>query len=452
MTRCVRRASLAVWGEASSDGALRHARNFDFPGAGVWDHAPCVVFCDPDEGLRYGFVSTRGADVPGITAFNEAGLTLTVHTRFHRDIRFDGPAVFDLGHDIARRASSLGEAVSIARRLGSASTWGILVSSAREKSAVLIETTAKRVAVVEPEPGAAHLSCTNRYLAPELKHGEVSTSEAFVADANARRKRLEEAVLEAGAGLDAEALEALLGDLRAPDARDADDTVPRLSGDCITSPISVQSIVAEPEAERVRVSVGRAPSGFGPFVPVSWSWQGAPRAWSLKGEGLLSHARAHRGRPLRAEERALARAYAEIARLNLEGASPVSLRPRLETLVRMEPREPSFRTLAGLVCLAASDLEAALSHFEAALASEYGARRRGLLLLFKTRVLAALGRVSEASRAREELLAMPDAECAGQRSAARREKLRPPSKRALRQVVIDFHLIDGRVPGVDDKA
>ena len=80
-------SSLAVWGDATVDGELRHARNFDFPGATMWDTAPAVVFCEPTDGLRYGFVTTRGVDAPGITCFNEAGLTLTVHTRFHRDVR-----------------------------------------------------------------------------------------------------------------------------------------------------------------------------------------------------------------------------------------------------------------------------------------------------------------------------------------------------------------------------
>ncbi|MCA9685269.1 MAG: hypothetical protein KC457_24025, partial [Myxococcales bacterium] len=99
--------SLAVWGEGSRDGALRHARNFDFPGAGVWDRTPKVVLCEPRQGLRYGFVSTRGADTPGVTAFNEAGLSLTAHTRFHRDVNFTGVGVIDFGHELIRTCSTL---------------------------------------------------------------------------------------------------------------------------------------------------------------------------------------------------------------------------------------------------------------------------------------------------------------------------------------------------------
>lgn len=91
-------SSFAAWGEASEDGRLIHGRNFDLPGLGIWERRPEVVFNTPRDGLRYGFVATRGADVPGVTAFNEAGITVTAHTRFHRAVRFDGRGVVDLGH------------------------------------------------------------------------------------------------------------------------------------------------------------------------------------------------------------------------------------------------------------------------------------------------------------------------------------------------------------------
>ena len=80
---------------------MLHARNFDFPGVGLWDSGPVVVFCTPEKGLRYGFITTRGADAVGVSAFNEAGLTLTMHTRFHSEVVLKGTGVLDLGHERA---------------------------------------------------------------------------------------------------------------------------------------------------------------------------------------------------------------------------------------------------------------------------------------------------------------------------------------------------------------
>ena len=136
-------STLMVWGRDSADGAVRHARNFDMCGIGVWDAQPEVVFCEPEQGLKYGFVTTRGLDCPGITGFNEAGLTMTMHTRFHRDVTFSGAAVVDLGHDIIRRAETLADAAFIARERPVCSTWGIAVSSATQKRGIVIETNGK---------------------------------------------------------------------------------------------------------------------------------------------------------------------------------------------------------------------------------------------------------------------------------------------------------------------
>ena len=110
-------SSAVVWGRASADGVLRHARNFDFPGIGVWDAGPSLVLCAPTDGQRYGFLATRGADVPAVTVFNQAGLVFSTHTRFHHAVRFDGAAVIDLVHELARAPHNR----SWARRYGSRS-------------------------------------------------------------------------------------------------------------------------------------------------------------------------------------------------------------------------------------------------------------------------------------------------------------------------------------------
>lgn len=155
-------SSFAVWGAASEDGRLLHARNFDLHGIGIWERTPTVVFCAPERGLRYGFVATRGADVPGVTAFNETGIVVAAHTRFHREVTFDGLGVIDLGHLIASRATSLADAVAIASEQRIASSWGIVVSrrasarrsSSRRTRAVSAFTARTLVPNISPSPTA----------------------------------------------------------------------------------------------------------------------------------------------------------------------------------------------------------------------------------------------------------------------------------------------------------
>jgi len=401
-----------------------------------------VAFCDPDEGLRYGYVTSRGADLPGVTGFNEAGITITAHTRFHRDVAWQAASIADLGHEIVRRARTLDDAVAVAREVGSASTWGLLVSSAEERSAVVIETTGRAVEQSRPSAGASHLACTNRYLSSSLREGEVTSSPAFAVDSDARYRRLQDRVREAAGGLSADDLESLLGDFRSPVSDDLHEGVERLSGDCVVSAMSVQSIVTEPDARCVRVSVGRAPTGIGPYVTVPWSWDGAVGEVPFDAAPGSPTGRTHRGHPLSPRERETVRAYTEATHAHLEGAPPRVVRPRIEDLVRRAPREPGFRTLAAHFALMTDDLAAASDHLRVALTLEAGAFRRAKLLLLRARVLGALGEAREADALRAELMAMGGAETKVTRDEAAQDERRPVSRARLRRIVPDVFLID----------
>ena len=430
--------SLAVWGDSSVDGQLRHARNFDFPGAGVWDRTPSVVFCDPEgDGLRYGFVTTRGADVPGVTAFNEAGLCLTAHTRFHADVNFSGVSVIDFGHEIVRRCSTLDEVRRVASSMRTASSWGFLVSSAREQRALVVETTGSAVACSDPKPGAKHLAHANRYLDPSLAEGEVTSSVSFAIDSDARHRRADEAVARQGGHLSREDLERLLGDTGDPGAPDpeADD---RLAGNCIVSAMAVKSVIFEPEARQLRLSVGPAPTGLGPWVDLPYSWDGPVDSWELEPET------AHAERP------AAIRHYVAATRAHLAGAPPRRVRARLEQAVSAAPTEPNYRFMAAIFAvISTGDFSAASAHLERALEREHGPYRRALLLLWHARTLAAQRRRPEARRAWQTLAEIPDAPgVATLRSAGERESRRPLPRVQLRAAVPDVFLVDAAIPGV----
>jgi hypothetical protein len=432
--------SLAVWGESSSDASMRHARNFDFPGAGIWDRAPAVVLCEPDEGLRYGFVTTRGADVPGVTAFNEAGLSFTAHTRFHRDVNFDGVTVIDFGHELVRRCRTLAEVRERASKLRTASTWGFLVSSAAEQRALIIETTSEAVRFVEPRPGASHLTNANRYLDPELARGEVTSSHSFAIDSDARYVRADTAVARCGGKLDRGALERLLGDTGDPGAPDpdADD---RLAGNCIVSAMTVKSVVFEPEAGRLRLSTGAAPTGLGPWIDVPYAWGGPIECVELAvGPGERTDT---------VGDRALAmRRYVAATRAHLDGAAPQRVRALLEQTVSASPTEPNYRFLAAMFAVQTNDLSRAAIHLERALEREHGSYRRALALLWHARVLAADGRGREAQEVWRILQQVPDADgVAPLRAAGASESRRPLARVRLLMVVPDIFLVDAALPG-----
>ena len=419
-------STLAVWGAVSADGELRHARNFDFPGIGVWDQAPTVVLCAPDEGLRYGFVTTRGADVPGVSAFNEAGLVVTMHTRLHRDVASTGAAVIDLGHDIVRRAETLQDAQRVAAERRVASTWGIAVSSGRERRAIARETTAKGVVVAPAERPDDHLRCTNRNRHATLMRGELSPSPAFGWFSDAREQRMTQLVTAARerGGMTAEDLEAVLGDLV-----DAESGERRAAGAVIAQSMAVQSLVAEPALQQIRVSVGTCPSGFGPYVTVPWSWDRPVGSERLDTELPATHAGGE-------------------AHVHMVEATRVSGRTHdaaltlaeVEQAVRLDPDEPTYRFLAGLLRLRLG--LPAVPQFEHGLRHEPSAFRRGQLLLWGARA-ADVERLPDRARAmRSELLALTHPDLGEHHAAARAELRRPYPAARLARLTVNMNLID----------
>lgn len=434
-------SSFAVWDEASEDGRLLHARNFDLLGVGIWERAPTVVFCNPTTGsagggLRYGFVATRGADIPGVTAFNEAGLVLSTHTRFHREVTFDGLGVADLGHLIASRATCLADAVAIASERRIASSWGIIVSSRRERSAVVIEAHAGRIGVHRPKPGASHLATTNRNRVGVMREGEVMPSQSWVRYSDGREAVLERA-LEGARGLGVGDAMALLASHEAGDVPGWE----RATGDCPAQTITIQSAVVDPEREVVWVSTGPAPTSKGPWVKVPWRWSGGP-------ECRVITPQADEAPPAREDLRAATwvsstrgEAYqhlVEAARLEAIGADEASVEAFVQRALELEPDDPSYRQLAGGLALRSGRFDEALEQLEAALTTERSDFR--IAELHRWAAISARW-ADRPARAREHRQALEMAGLRGDRGRFSRWRDATLARRRHREIGVDFQLL-----------
>lgn len=433
-------SSFAAWGEASEDGRLLFARNFDLPGAGVWDRRPAVIFCTPTNGLRYGYIATVGADTPGVTAFNEAGIVLSSHTRFHRNVRFDGRAILDLGQAIAAGARTIAEAVAIARAAPIASSWGILVASAAERRAVLLETHAGGVAVVETEAGKSWNATTNRYRARAMQPGECVPSAAWVQQSDGRyavmARRLEAC---AGEPMTVAGAMALLGSREAGDVPGWE----RTTGDTLCQSVTIQSVVVDVEGGAIWVGSGEAPTSLGPWTRVPMAWQGglgvdriaAPPAIALAGDDASRRAYQAYG------------AFMEATKLERVAAPMAAVEAAMARAVALAPEDPSYRHMAGALALRAGRPAEALAHFEAALEGERSPFRLGELSLWAGRAadaMGAMGAMGSSARARGHREAvrasqLPLLEEA--RRAARQDATRRYTALRGREVGLDFQLM-----------
>jgi hypothetical protein len=397
-------STVMAWGATTADGALLHARNFDFPGVDVWDASPALLLCAPDRGMRYGFVTTRGADTPVVTVWNEAGLVITSHTRFHRAVAFKGASVVDLVHEIGRRAETLADAERIARERPAASTWGLAVSSARERRGIVLEVNAARVEVVGPTGGNEHIICCNRYRNPLMQDGEIAATPAWPLHTEGRERRLAQlvAAVRAKGGARWRDLAAMLTDREDADA----PGVARQLGGIVAQPCQVQSIVVAPDARTLWLGVGAAPVGEGRWLKVGWSWDGAAGSWevgqavpsgigiTVDEDGVLARAPA---------SDAVARAVAvEQLRHDTEETAAA-----LERAIELAPDDPSLR-LAQVWCELRRDRwPRAVEHATAGLTRETLPYRRAQLLLWGSRAAMAAGDAPRAQAWRRELATLP---------------------------------------------
>ena len=386
-----------------------------------------MSFCTPDEGLRYGYIDTVSADATGINGFNEAGLTLGAHTRFHRSTRYDGACVLDLCHEIVRRASSLDEAIAIAKERPVAANWGLCVSSAADGRAISIETTADGVRVLE---GEDHITVTNLHLHPDHQVGQVCPFPAWSAHADGRRQRLESIArwgLER-TGLSLNDLIAALGDT----GEEADQR----AGSILAQAISVTSVVFEPEARRMVLSVGDCPTGFGPYTTVDWSWDSPVGLREIIPTDLVAP-RKRFPTPNVDAGHALWRQAVRAAYDRHDDAEQLTL---IESAIAQDPEAPSYRLMAGLLRLRQRDWSTAIQHLESGILNSKEPFRTGQFHLWIARVYRC-GAFDAARQHRAMLNALEDHTSTACMLAAQDEH-KPVSARRLARLVYSLDLVD----------
>jgi hypothetical protein len=389
-------STVIAWGDSTADGELVFARNFDFPGVGVWDAAPAFIVCAPDGGQRYGFFATKGADAPVVTVVNEAGLVIAPHTRWHRGITMGGAMIVDLVHDLARKAEGLADAIRIARERPASSSWGIAIGSAREQSACVLELAGPLVEVVRP--AGNYLVCANRYRSPAMQAGQVAGSQAWSRHSDHREQRLRALVDARTEPLRPEDLARFLGDRTGAGIR-------RELGGIVAQPTNVHAAVVQPLARRALVGVDRAPSCEGTWAEVRWSWDSSDFTVTTRDDLAAPHA------PATKHVHVAARAY--------EHAHDVTTaRAELEQAVAAAPDDPSLRLAAAWLALEdghtvlgprAANARAAIAHVRAGLPREPDVYRRGQLLLWGARAARRID-PAQAKRWLEELDTLPGCE------------------------------------------
>ena len=203
-------SSFAAWGGMSADGELVVGRNFDFYMGDDFARHKIVTFCRPQAG--HPFVSIGWAGMIGVlSGMNDKGLTVTINAAKGPVPLSAATPISILAREILQHAATIGEALEIARRRDTFVSESLLVASARDGRAAIIEKTPRKTALYES--GGEYLVCTNHYQSAELAGDEHNLENLARTDSPCRFARLEE-LTAANAPLTPQAAVAMLRDQR----------------------------------------------------------------------------------------------------------------------------------------------------------------------------------------------------------------------------------------------
>lgn len=154
-------SSMAVWGDKSEDGSLLIGRNFDFYAGDDFAKDKIILFVKPEKGIPFMSV-TWGGMIGVLSGMNAEGLTVTINAG-----KSDVPLVAKtpisiVTREILQYASTIDEAIAIAQKREVFVSESIMVGSAKDKKAVLIEMAPDNFDVYEVE-NSNQLVCSNHF-------------------------------------------------------------------------------------------------------------------------------------------------------------------------------------------------------------------------------------------------------------------------------------------------
>ncbi len=184
-------SSFATWGKYSADSSLVVGRNFDFYMGDKFAQNKLVTFCEPNEGYKFVSVSWPGM-IGVLSGMNEEGLTVTINAAKSTMPTSAKTPISLLTREILQYASTIDEAFAIAQKRELFVSESILVGSAKDGRAAIIEKSPKNMGLFANFDGK--IICTNHFQSEEFKSDKKNIENIETTDTYYRYQRLEELI------------------------------------------------------------------------------------------------------------------------------------------------------------------------------------------------------------------------------------------------------------------
>lgn len=182
-------SSFASWGTNSADSSLIIGRNFDFYVGDDFARNKQIAFYFPDKGYKFASVGWPGM-IGVMSGMNEAGLTVTINAAKSTMPTSSATPISILTREILQYASTIKEAYAIAKKRKTFVSESILIGSAKEGRAAIIEKSPEQIGLFTGKDN--QIVCTNHYQSTTFAHDKGNLENIKTSDSPYRYARLEQ--------------------------------------------------------------------------------------------------------------------------------------------------------------------------------------------------------------------------------------------------------------------
>ncbi|MDO6516424.1 C45 family autoproteolytic acyltransferase/hydolase [Zobellia uliginosa] len=183
-------SSFAAWGPHTKDGKLIIGRNFDFYAGDDFAKNKIIAFVAPDQGHKFMSVSWGGM-IGVVSGMNDQGLTVTINAGKSKFPLVAKTPISLVTREILQYASTIDEAIAIAKKREVFVSESIFVGSAKDKKAALIEVSPHNFGVYEVE-NDNQLVCSNHFQSEAYADDKKNQKHIFESHSKYRYERMEE--------------------------------------------------------------------------------------------------------------------------------------------------------------------------------------------------------------------------------------------------------------------
>jgi tetratricopeptide (TPR) repeat protein len=271
-------SSFAAWDSYSADGKLIVARNTDYPLTGPFERHATAIYFHPNTGQKHVAIITAGVHSTSVTAINESGIFLAMHSLPSTHTGKTGvPPILWL-NDIIAESTTVADLVTKLTALRYDVGWTFVIASEKEKRVLSLEVDNSGFGIRESKSGK-HVQ-TNHFLSPELSAHTLHFNSGTRDETFNRYDRLQDLVEAARGKIEISDAIRFLGDRYNLELGESYG-YPSV----VAAPTTATSLVYKPSSKALYVATGSAPVSGNRFVQlplpqdfdasVFASWRGA---------------------------------------------------------------------------------------------------------------------------------------------------------------------------------